>query len=563
MKPRSLLAVAAVACAVAISSAAPVRAGDNTPGPYHENKLVGFRFRPLNEWAPVPQGTDPDDPKVAEFYSDKGKFVSNIRPTCEVHAFKRSGDGATSDVDAPEDGEPAGKGEPPSKDEMRKALMDSLRSHDMRDVLAKKRDRDYEMAEQLLTRLDEKKQAKVKGKDWRAEPREKQYEGKDVTLTYIDADTVIPVSNGEVWKAKYFVGFIENDEYQVGVIYWIPDSEVKKYTQGVIASLRSLEFLDGAEIADARQDLAAALAGKTGDERWLEEIKRKVTEGWAYLQTKNYLIVYDKAVKPDRIRLIAKQIEAIRLDVYEVLFPPDREITAISVVRVCKDKEQYVQYGGSSQSAGYWYWVAKELVFYEDTSAKKDSLRVLNHEAFHQYIFYSVGSISPHDWFNEGHGDFFSGHDYSPSGKFIPKPFDWRRFIKGVIGQGKHVPLKRFVTLSHQEYYGPQISQNYAQGWSLIWFLRMQRGAEYSQILPTYFNTLKGEVSRYRESQIEAQKAAAAAEGKPWDEKSAGDIDIPPSVEEAAREKALDAAFGKFSEQDWDRFEKAYRAFKY
>jgi len=58
----------------------------------------------------------------------------------------------------------------------------------------------------------------------------------------------------------------------------------------------------------------------------------------------------------------------------------------------------------------------------------KDSLRVLYHEAFHQYIHYAVGDVAPHSWFNEGHGDYFAGHNYRGR-KFKSDVFRWRTGI--------------------------------------------------------------------------------------------------------------------------------------
>ena len=548
---RLALAGAGVAAALTAVPAGPALAGDDMPGKFYDNKLVGFRFRPLNEWAAVPPGTDPQDPKICGFYSDAAKYDRSVKPEAGVYAFRHKGEGiATPSSD------PGAK--PTSEEEAIEKLMAESRFHTMKEVLEDRRKMFQMIADQVMGSWDEKKKKKALAKIRAEDPTDKEIKTDDgvITATY----TVVPVAltNGEVIPVHIVAGSLSNEEYEVGVLYQIPGSEWKKYGQGVYASIRTLEFLGGEAVAAARKDLEDALAGKTGDERWLEEIKRKVGPGWAYLQTKNYLVVYDKNVKPDRVKLIALQIEAIRKDVYEVLFPPDRPITAISVVRVCKDPDQYRQYGGPGGSAGYWNWVDQELVFYEDVSAKKDSLRVLNHEAFHQFIFYSVGSISPHDWFNEGHGDYFSGHDYNNNGKFVPKPFKWRNdLIKGAIGSKKYIPLKTFVTYSHQQYYGPLIGQNYAQGWSLIWFLRGTRNPEWKDILPTYFNTLKGEVTKWINDEIDLKKKEGKyTEGwKP--------TRTPDDIEEAARAKALAAAFNGWSDKKWDKFESEWKDFKY
>ena len=82
-------------------------------------------------------------------------------------------------------------------------------------------------------------------------------------------------------------------------------------------------------------------------------------------------------------------------------------------------------------------------MFY-DASPKKepddDTLAVLYHEAFHQYIYYSVGEVAPHSWFNEGHGDYYAGAKYL-SKKFNIRPFNWRvGIIKERPGQGACKP---------------------------------------------------------------------------------------------------------------------------
>jgi hypothetical protein len=557
-----LLLLAAAAAATAGGSLPRAQAGDDMPGKWYENRLVGFHFRPLNEWAAVPPGTDPDDPKVCGFYSDAAKYDRSVKPECSVYAFRvPKGEGVATL--GPGNGEGGGdkKPEPPrTPEEARKAAMDSLRLKGTREAIEQIRMRYSDATERFLSTMDEKKQKKMREKFKNTPLAEKDVKTDDGILKIYDGCIGVPLTNGEVLEVHTLGGAIRNEEYEVGVIYEVPGPEWKKYGPGAMASLKTMEFLGGEDIAAARKDLEDALVGKTGDERWLEEIKRKVGPGWAYLQTRNYLLVYDKVVKPDRVRLIAVQIEAIRKDVYEVLFPPDRPVTAISVVRVCKDKEQYSAYGGPGGSAGYWNSADQELVFYEDTQAKKDALRVLNHEAFHQFIFYSVGSISPHDWFNEGHGDYFAGHNYNQSGRFVPKPFTWRTSeIKGAIGSKKYIPLKTFVRYSHQQYYGPLIGQNYAQGWSLIWFLRQQRNPEWQNILPTYFSVLKTEVSKWVDEQIEAKKKDGSYKDgwKP--------SDVPGDIEDAARNRALDAAFppDQWNDARWEKFENAWKKFDF
>lgn len=259
----------------------------------------------------------------------------------------------------------------------------------------------------------------------------------------------------------------------------------------------------------------------TDPDKFLDWAKRtKVIPGWkAFLSPKKqYCMIYDEAVKLDLVTDIAQQIEGIRADVYESLFPPDKPVTAISFIRVCKDKEGYMAYGGDPSSAGYWSHVQGELVFFKDSSNPNDSLRVLYHEAFHQYIYYSVGAVSPHSWFNEGHGDYFAGHNLK-NGHFEVGEFLWRKDLAASLKREKKtVPLKEWLTWDKNKYYnkaangkGLEGGDNYALGWNFIYFLRTTKKPEYQQFLPTYFNTLKILVTKVRTERKAARDKAKAA----------------------------------------------------
>ena len=262
-----------------------------------------------------------------------------------------------------------------------------------------------------------------------------------------------------------------------------------------------------------------------------------MTPGWELYETENYFIISNNDDR-EFMKELQERLEAIR-GVYETMYPFDeaarikvaaakrkaeeakddeeaeekpRETTSgyssrqrsqCSVVRVCKNDVQYREYGGPGGSAGYWASFHEELVIYDDKEGggRRNTWAVLNHEAFHQYIFYLYGSLAPHSWYNEGHGDFFSGWQYKHK-KFVLKPFDWRqRLVQGMVRENKFVPLKEIVRFTQREYYsgseydtGP--GEHYAQGWSFIWFLRTGRGKApgwdegWEKILPVYFEAL-------------------------------------------------------------------------
>jgi len=308
---------------------------------------------------------------------------------------------------------------------------------------------------------------------------------------------------------------VEPSDSVYGVVYLVTVAD-EKSLRVLKTSIKRFKILDPDE-----DDELEAGEEAVGDEgifvdstqkpaAWREARKNKLkgVKGWAALDTANYLIVHNKEVKRPLLKKIAKHIEAIRGDVYEKLFPPAAEIKAISVVRVCKDRKEYLRYGAPPGSAGYWSPRDEELVFYQDKSNKKDSLRVLYHEAFHQYIHYSVGQVAPHSWFNEGHGDYFAGHNYR-GGKFRSDVFRWRTgIIANAIGQKSYVPLEEFLKYTQREYYSrPGLC--YAQGWSLVYFLReverrkIKKYEKYWGLLDRYFEAIKRNVKSVKENAFE------------------------------------------------------------
>ena len=307
--------------------------------------------------------------------------------------------------------------------------------------------------------------------------------------------------------------------------------------------------------------------------------------GWELYETENYFIVTNNDDKPF-VKEAMERMEAIR-KVYEKHYPPSKarrvknkpktpggqpgdgadpgdgdgegdedgedgdetppeddnrsvsvqadplEASRSSVVRITATRNQYVDYGGPGNSAGYWSWVTEELVFYDDKANRGRDFTwlVLNHEAFHQYIFYFYGNISPHSWYNEGTGDYYSGFDYRGK-KFVEAKAQGRqRDVQQLIREDRYAPLKDFVRWDQQEYYGTNDlglsgMECYAQGWSLIWFLRTGRkkGApnwdkSWDKILDTYLATLA----------------------------ESGDLD-----------EAVDKAFEGV---DWERFEASWKAY--
>jgi hypothetical protein len=269
------------------------------------------------------------------------------------------------------------------------------------------------------------------------------------------------------------------------------------------------------------------------------KVRTGLDGGWKAEDTENYIVIYNTKDQP-LVRRIVKDLESIRKE-YVRLFPAVVDIDAVSTVRVCADRTEYMQYGGPPRSAGYWYYVTEELVLYDGTKREKgkktdklDTFIVLYHEAFHQYIYYSVGQLAPHSWFNEGYGDFFSGAQIKGGKVKRIGPNRWRLDrIQGAVSKHQHVPWDEIIRYERAQYYGARQSYYYAQGWSMVYFLNqskvVQKHPRWSKILPTYFEELK--------ASWVAKRAELESQDKLEDEKAVAEAQL------AARNAALDVAF--------------------
>jgi len=288
---------------------------------------------------------------------------------------------------------------------------------------------------------------------------------------------------------------------------------------------------------------------------------RSALEGdWEAEDTENYIVVYNTPDQP-LVRRILRDLEYIREE-YVELFPPEGEIDAVSTVRVCADKDEYMAYGGMQRSAGYWNWATEELVFYDSTKREKgektdrsDNLIVLYHEAFHQFIHYSVGQLAPHSWFNEGYGDFFSGAQISGGKVKRIGPNPWRLgTIQRTVEKGEHVPWAEILRYERKDYYGQRQGYYYAQGWAMVYFLesskKVQKHRVWSRILPTYFDELKAAWREERAKLPDGGVLSVDMEPDAWEEVAAAQL--------KARKRALEVAFEGVDlaelEEAWEEF---------
>ncbi|MEL6431886.1 MAG: hypothetical protein AAFR54_22150, partial [Planctomycetota bacterium] len=145
------------------------------------------------------------------------------------------------------------------------------------------------------------------------------------------------------------------------------------------------------------------------------EVGVSLVAGWAVRDTEHSIILFHGPSNSPVLDQVARDLVSVRAR-FAADLPPDREIDQLSVVRICRDRGEYLTYGGSPTTVGYFNPGSQELVLYDgrtDRSAAMEAghptLRTLYHEACHQFLHHTASALSPHSWYDEGTAEFYAG----------------------------------------------------------------------------------------------------------------------------------------------------------
>ncbi len=174
--------------------------------------------------------------------------------------------------------------------------------------------------------------------------------------------------------------------------------------------------------------------------------------------------------------------------VYEKVFPKIEKDDILFPVIVYKDNAEYVASGSPPNTGGYFSPLVKKLVFFWMGDAKvQDTLMVLYHETFHAFLDYYLEDAT--QWFNEGHGDYFGAWKWDDANKKMMCRTNWWRLdgIKAAIRNGSFTPVKELLQMTQAEMYGRNVGVNYAEAWSIVYFMWNYANGKYAGVLRNYF----------------------------------------------------------------------------
>ncbi len=280
----------------------------------------------------------------------------------------------------------------------------------------------------------------------------------------------------------------------------------RKQFERVVKSFKMREF--EAKEAEAGGSHVVGETDSPEAKRVAEFIKKKALPGWSTRRTPRYLIVFDDDVDPALVTEVATELEALRAHVLVPLFPASAQPDAITLVRICDSRRQFLEYGAPKNAAGFWSRARGEIVL----NQREDVLPVAYSMAFSAQLDHALPGVAPHAWFSYGHGDYFAGYQFQ-SGEFHRRPFRWRtdtaitaksRWAKGwargpwsgdAAARGPMLDLRTWLSRDAQQFRGRNLwgipaATNSALAWSFIYFLRATDDPAYGQVLPRYFERL-------------------------------------------------------------------------
>lgn len=222
-------------------------------------------------------------------------------------------------------------------------------------------------------------------------------------------------------------------------------------------------------------------------------------KGWWYAETQDYIFLSDirSATGKTLVKELQLTMPALR-QAFVKLIPPFEASTDVSVVRIYEEREAYQQYVGKENdwSIGLWSPMSRELVILSQGKDRDQTLQIIRHEGFHQYLFYAASMIENAMWFNEGHACFFEAAQINNKGRVdLPEDNRVRHLLGNLEVVAEYIP--KVIHADRSAFYGGSDQQralNYTTAWGLIYFLRKgvptMKLTAYEGILDTYLKTL-------------------------------------------------------------------------
>lgn len=176
-----------------------------------------------------------------------------------------------------------------------------------------------------------------------------------------------------------------------------------------------------------------------------------------------------------------------------------------------KQYEQFLShYGLNGRNSGGMFFVThrvRGLATFVGKRSMTQTLRVLQHEGFHQFAVDHISSKMP-VWLNEGLAEYFEDGLLTDKGLRVGFA-NARRLssIKAAMKRGKMVPLDKLLKMSGKQWRETLIGDPdqsellYDQAWSFVYFLSQEKQGKYQKSLVNYMKKVRAGHSSFDELQ--------------------------------------------------------------
>ncbi|MCH2111444.1 MAG: hypothetical protein MK213_01185, partial [Planctomycetes bacterium] len=241
------------------------------------------------------------------------------------------------------------------------------------------------------------------------------------------------------------------DDFDIVLVYALPETILSKWGKVLLGTAKTFEEIERKRIAEVTDhtDYAQVLAAAKAEV--------ETTAGWEVLEvpSKRYIV---KTSSTDKkfLKDLLPRLEKSR-DLFERDFPPSAPIEHISIVRVCKDYDEFTSYGQVPNGVvGFFSPSSTELVIVDLKSIDRNiTWSTVTHEAFHQYCHFLFDESEAHRWFDEGHGDYYGFFEFKgKKAKAEYKRGGESRLaeIKPWIKSGNYTPISKLLKLNHPQW---------------------------------------------------------------------------------------------------------------
>lgn len=228
-------------------------------------------------------------------------------------------------------------------------------------------------------------------------------------------------------------------------------------------------------------------------------------DAWWVAETDGYIILsdVDSEIGKSVIRDLQDTMPALRL-AFAKLVPPLTREEDVSLIRLFQSKDDFVRHVGKDNawSSGVWMPGRRELVLAQE-SGKEEMMRIIRHEAFHQYLSQAYCMLAAAPWMNEGHACLFENASVSAKGKVTLNEDVARCTLLLEHIEQATALLPQLISADYEGFYAGEDIQRtfkYAAAWGLAYYLQkgapQERNTTYKEILPAFASAL-AETHRY------------------------------------------------------------------